>query len=284
MALLAVSSFMTPLSLDMYTPAVPYMAGYFSTTPDMVNLTLSGFFVCFTLGMLAFGPVSDRFGRKPAFVASYVLYAVGSLVCALSPTVEVFVCARVLQGLGAGGASSVGMAVVKDAFVPERRGAVLGGDILRGGVRGSPGVPSVAAPGQDVGVPGSGIPPVQVAAGGHGQERLQPLGHLPPKGWSFLPVGTPPARAEGAAVRAAGQAARRLPQAPQHQADAQHQRQQPGRRPQLPGGLSRDPELHHAGGVLRPLQSLPDLTGHKLFQTLVRSRAVPFCIQFPTPP
>ena len=126
MALLAVSSFMTPLSLDMYTPAVPYMAGYFSTTPDMVNLTLSGFFVCFTLGMLAFGPVSDRFGRKPAFVASYVLYAVGSLVCALSPTVEVFVCARVLQGLGAGGASSVGMAVVKDAFVPERRGAVLG--------------------------------------------------------------------------------------------------------------------------------------------------------------
>ena len=165
-----------------------------------------------------------------------------------------------------------------------RRGAVLGGDILRGGVRGSPGVPSVAAPGQDVGVPGSGIPPVQVAAGGHGQERLQPLGHLPPKGWSFLPVGTPPARAEGAAVRAAGQAARRLSQAPQHQADAQHQRQQPGRRPQLPGGLSRDLELHHAGGVLRPLQSLPDLTGHKLLQTLVRSRAVPFCIQFPTPP
>ena len=126
MALLAVSSFMTPLSLDMYTPAVPYMAGYFSTTPDMVNLTLSGFFVCFTLGMLAFGPVSDRFGRKPAFVASYVLYAVGSLACALAPTVEVFVCARVLQGLGAGGASSVGMAVVKDAFAAERRGAVLG--------------------------------------------------------------------------------------------------------------------------------------------------------------
>lgn len=83
MALLAVSSFMTPLSLDMYTPAVPYMAGYFSTTPDMVNLTLSGFFVCFTLGMLVFGPVSDRFGRRPAFVASYMLYAVGSLVCAL---------------------------------------------------------------------------------------------------------------------------------------------------------------------------------------------------------
>ncbi len=126
MALLAASSFMTPLSLDMYTPAVPYMAGYFSTTPDMVNLTLSGFFVCFTLGMLVFGPVSDRFGRRPAFVASYVLYAVGSLVCALAPTVELFVFARVLQGLGAGGASSVSMAVVKDAFDAEHRGTVLG--------------------------------------------------------------------------------------------------------------------------------------------------------------
>ena len=126
MALLAVSSFMTPLSLDMYTPAVPYMAGYFSTTPDMVNLTLSGFFVCFTLGMLVFGPVSDRFGRRPAFVASYALYVVGSLLCALSPTVEVFVFARVLQGLGAGGASSVSMAVVKDAFDAAHRGTVLG--------------------------------------------------------------------------------------------------------------------------------------------------------------
>lgn len=126
MALLAVSSFMTPLSLDMYTPAVPYMAGYFSTTPDMVNLTLSGFFVCFTLGMLVFGPISDRFGRRPAFVASYALYVVGSLLCALSPTVEVFVFARVLQGLGAGGASSVSMAVVKDAFDAAHRGTVLG--------------------------------------------------------------------------------------------------------------------------------------------------------------
>lgn len=126
MALLAASSFMTPLSLDMYTPAVPYMAGYFSTTPDMVNLTLSGFFVCFTLGMLVFGPVSDRFGRRPAFVASYMLYAVGSLVCALAPIIEIFVFARVLQGLGAGGASSVSMAVVKDAFDAEHRGSVLG--------------------------------------------------------------------------------------------------------------------------------------------------------------
>ena len=85
MALLAVSSFMTPLSLDMYTPAVPYMAGYFSTTPDMVNLTLSGFFVCFTLGMLVFGPVSDRFGRRPAFVASCTCCARWEAWCARLP-------------------------------------------------------------------------------------------------------------------------------------------------------------------------------------------------------
>ena len=156
--------------------------------------------------------------------------------------------------------------------------------IFCGSVRGSPLVPGDASTGHDVGIPGSSIPPLQVAAGGHSQKGPQPLGHLLPEGWGLLPVCTPPSAAEGAAVDPAGQAARRLSQAPQHQAHAQYQGRQSGRRPQPAAGLSGDADLRHARGVLHPLQSLPDLPGHKLFQTFVRSRAVPFCIQCPTPP
>ena len=155
---------------------------------------------------------------------------------------------------------------------------------FRGGICDAPLIKGFALPGYDISIPGSSIPPLQVAAGGHSQKGPQPLGHLLPEGWGLLPVCTPPSAAEGAAVDPAGQAARRLSQAPQHQAHAQYQGRQSGRRPQPAAGLSGDADLRHARGVLHPLQSLPDLPGHKLFQTFVRSRAVPFCIQCPTPP
>ncbi|MEQ3364316.1 Bcr/CflA family efflux MFS transporter [Raoultibacter massiliensis] len=125
LALLAVSSFMTPLSLDMYTPAVPYMTEYFSSDSATVNFTLSGFFFCFTIGMLLFGPASDCYGRKPVLVASYLFYTVGSVACAVAPTIEVLVAARLVQGLGAGGATATGTAIVKDAFVSEHRRSIL---------------------------------------------------------------------------------------------------------------------------------------------------------------
>lgn len=125
MTLLAISSFMTPISLDMYTPAIPQMGEYFHTTPDLVNLTLSGFFILFTIGMLVFGPISDRFGRRPSFIATYALYFAGSIACALAPNIEVLIVARLFQGIGAGGASTISIAVIKDSFVPEHRGSVL---------------------------------------------------------------------------------------------------------------------------------------------------------------
>lgn len=125
LALLAVSSFMTPLSLDMYTPAVPFMTQYFASDSATVNFTLSGFFFCFTVSMLLFGPASDRYGRKPVLIASYLLYTVGSIVCAMAPSIEVLVAARLVQGFGAGGATATGTAIVKDAFVAERRGSIL---------------------------------------------------------------------------------------------------------------------------------------------------------------
>ena len=72
--LLVASSLITPLSLDMYTPAVPGMAQYFSTDVSMVNMTLVGYYVFFALGMLFFGPLSDKHGRKPVLLALSLIH------------------------------------------------------------------------------------------------------------------------------------------------------------------------------------------------------------------
>lgn len=123
--LLVVGALVTPLSLDMYTPAVPHMTEFFGTSEAMVNLTLVGYFLFFAVGLLIFGPVSDRYGRKPVLVAGILAYALASAACALSTSIGMLIAMRVLQALGAGAVSAVSTAVVKDAVVPERHEALL---------------------------------------------------------------------------------------------------------------------------------------------------------------
>lgn len=124
-ALLVVTSLATPLSLDMYTPAIPHMTEYFDTDAGTVNLTLAGYFLFFAVGLLVFGPTSDRYGRKPVLVAGMIVYTAASALCAMAPDIWVLIGMRVVQALGAGAVSAVSTAVVKDAIIPEKREAIL---------------------------------------------------------------------------------------------------------------------------------------------------------------
>ena len=119
------SSTIIPFSIDMYTPAVPSLPGYFNTTEPMVNFTLMGFFLFLTIASLLFGPVSDRFGRKPMLVGSLVVYTLGGVACALAGSIEALIAARLVQATGAGGLMAVSMALVKDCFVEERREQII---------------------------------------------------------------------------------------------------------------------------------------------------------------
>lgn len=120
-ALLVFTAFVTPASLDMYTPALPQMVSYFGSDEATLNLTLVGFYVFFALGQLLLGPASDRFGRRPLFLAGSVVYLMGSAACAVSDGIAMLAFSRIVQAVGAGAIAAISMALVKDVFVPEKR-------------------------------------------------------------------------------------------------------------------------------------------------------------------
>lgn len=86
-----------------------------------MNLTLVGYNFSFAVGLLIFGPLSDRRGRCPVLLGGLAFYVAGSLACALAPPIEVLIVARIVQSLGAGAADAMTNAIVKDAFTEQRR-------------------------------------------------------------------------------------------------------------------------------------------------------------------
>ena len=122
---LAFISAFPPLSTDLYLPALPQMAEIFATTPARINLTLSLFFVFFGAGILIWGPLSEKYGRKPILYWGLGIYIVSSLLCAMAGDYLHLVVYRVLQAFGGGAATAVATAVVKDVYSGEKRARVL---------------------------------------------------------------------------------------------------------------------------------------------------------------
>jgi len=114
-----------PMSTDMYLPSLPALVADFRTDVPTVQLTLSAFLVAFAVSMLAYGPLSDRFGRRPVLLGAIAVYVVASIACALAPTIEWLIGARVLQAVGCCAGPVLGRAVVRDVYGRERAASVL---------------------------------------------------------------------------------------------------------------------------------------------------------------
>lgn len=114
-----------PISTDMYLPSLPALVSDFQTDVPTVQLTLSAFMVAFALAMLVYGPLSDRFGRRPVLLGAVVLYVISSVACVFAPTIEALVVARVFQAMGCCAGPVLGRAVVRDVYGRERAAQVL---------------------------------------------------------------------------------------------------------------------------------------------------------------
>ncbi|MCO8273997.1 multidrug effflux MFS transporter [Actinoplanes sp. TRM 88003] len=105
-----------PLTIDMYLPAMPGMADELRTSPSLVQLTLTVFVVGLAVGQVIVGPLSDSWGRRRPLLTGIVLYLIGSVWCAVAPTVEWLIAGRVVQSLGAAAGIVLARAIVRDLF------------------------------------------------------------------------------------------------------------------------------------------------------------------------
>jgi DHA1 family bicyclomycin/chloramphenicol resistance-like MFS transporter len=116
--LMGVLQAFAPLSIDMYLPSMPLLEKVFSATTAQVQITLVTFLLGFALGQSLYGPVTDRFGRKPPLYFSLALFVISSAACALATSVNMLAFFRLLQAIGACGGAVVSRAMVRDLFPP----------------------------------------------------------------------------------------------------------------------------------------------------------------------
>jgi DHA1 family bicyclomycin/chloramphenicol resistance-like MFS transporter len=113
------------LSTDLYLPALPGMTAYFDVPEYQTNLTLILFFVVYAFSMLVWGPLSDRYGRRPVLLVGLTCYMMAGILCAVSANVYQLMAFRVLQALGTGAATATATAIVKDVYHGRRREVIL---------------------------------------------------------------------------------------------------------------------------------------------------------------
>ncbi len=114
-----------PLTMDIYLPALPQIAEMFHVPRDTVNLTLGGYMAAYACGMLFWGPLSEKFGRKPILLIGLALYILACLGCILAQSIEPLIIFRVLQGFGGGAITVVETSIVKDLYRGRERERIL---------------------------------------------------------------------------------------------------------------------------------------------------------------
>ena len=124
-ALLALLTAVGPMSVDLYLPSLPEIGRVLGASVPQVQLTLSAYLLCFAVGQIVYGPISDHVGRKPVLLAALALYVSVCLGCAFAASIETLIALRCLQALGVAGAPVLARAIVRDLYQSVRAGREL---------------------------------------------------------------------------------------------------------------------------------------------------------------
>ncbi|MBD9389426.1 multidrug effflux MFS transporter [Agrobacterium sp. AGB01] len=114
-----------PISMAIYTPAMPELVKAFGTTESAIKISLALYFAGFALAQLVSGPASDAFGRKSASLFFLSIYLAGGLIAVFAPSVEFLLAARLIQGIGVSVGMTVARAIVRDQFIGSEASSIL---------------------------------------------------------------------------------------------------------------------------------------------------------------
>ncbi|OMH36943.1 multidrug effflux MFS transporter [Tersicoccus sp. Bi-70] len=115
-ALLLLLTVFGPISMDLYLPALPALTADLEAATSVAQVTITACLLGLAGGQLIAGPASDRFGRRGILLTGIVAYIVTSALCAVSPTVEVLIVARFVQGLAGGAGLVIAQAAGRDVY------------------------------------------------------------------------------------------------------------------------------------------------------------------------
>lgn len=105
-----------PISMDLYLPALPALTRELAAATSVAQLTVTACLIGLAAGQLIAGPLSDRYGRRGILLIGIIAYIGTSLLCAISPTIELLIAARLVQGLTGGVGIVIAQAAGRDVY------------------------------------------------------------------------------------------------------------------------------------------------------------------------
>jgi MFS transporter, DHA1 family, multidrug resistance protein len=114
-----------PITTDLYLPALPSITQALGASMPQAQLTLSALLLCFGISQLIWGPVSDKYGRRPVLLSGLALYVLASLGSATSNQVESLIAWRALQGAAMGAPIMCARAMARDIYAPEEAARLM---------------------------------------------------------------------------------------------------------------------------------------------------------------
>src|SRR6516162_3530506 len=124
---LTMTSSLGMVASTIYVPSIPAIAAALQTSIGRVQLTFVGYLLAFAASMLVLGPLSDRYGRRRTILCGLALSAISSVACAISPSIDFLIAARVVQGIGACAGLVVGRAITREVWGREAAARVIAG-------------------------------------------------------------------------------------------------------------------------------------------------------------
>jgi DHA1 family bicyclomycin/chloramphenicol resistance-like MFS transporter len=115
-----------PFTMQVLIPVLPALSGHFAVPYASAQLTLTVYLVGIALGQLIYGPLSDRFGRRPLLLAGLCVYLLASIAASLAPTIGILIGARAIQAAGACAGMVMTRAMIRDVFPRDQAASKIG--------------------------------------------------------------------------------------------------------------------------------------------------------------